>query len=1250
LEDVGVTFFQSPSDYTMRKKYHLVILLAICLCNTAFTQVGTLRGTGMSICNIYSFSVCPNQTITPFNYGNQGYACNGTTQPDVSFNILGGVWRVNKFNWNFSATTNGFVSGYTSTGVFQSFPFAATNTISPLSYSGNFVQFAINGVATGSLISQASFSISLSPVVFGSNSYSYCPTANSNISISPIIPTQGGPWTYVWQPGGLTGNPINVNPQVNTIYTVTANSSAGCVSSTTIDLSINCSTTPTISIASFSSPDTVCINQQFNVVNQSIAATSYYWSFCQGNTNTIPQGINLGNVGFLNGPVFISIAKDGANYYAFVTNNSNSTIVRLFFGTSLMNTPVATNLGNVGGQLPGNLEDIHLELENGNWYGIVTGGMSGGERLVRLNFGTSLANTPTATNFGNIGGLNYPQRIKIFQSNGNYFGFIANRNNNTISRISFGNSIANTPTGLNLGNIGALNIPDALGLINYNNLWYGYVINEGNNTISRLDFGASLLNIPTGVNIGNTGALNGPRAIDMWTECGQIKGLITNRFSNDILNMNFSNGPTGAVNTVSYGNIASFSFPHSITRFRVGDTLYAFITNVSNNSISRLYFPNCTNSSIASTTLSSPPPISYNSPGIYYINQVINEGLISQASYCKQITVIASPTVSVLSSSVCSGQIATITASGASVYNWSTGANTNSISVSPTSTTIYTVTGSIGTCTSQAISTVSVIPSYSISVSGNTLICSGQTTTLTANGAPFYSWSNGATTSSLVVTPNVNTTYNASASGSLCANTSAITVSVIPMPTITVSSNTSICQGNGSATLTVNGANSYTWINSSSLSSPTGSSVIASPNITSSYTVTGVTGICSNTAAVTVSVNLSPTITAVSYTNTTCGLSNGAITISSLPVANTYTWSSGIGSISNSVSSLASGNYTVSVFNGACPVSTVVPISSSFPLQIVSSNITNSNCGANNGSIFVDDNYSNSNYSWAPNIDSTKNLTNLAPGTYSLSITNGACSTTTLFTVAQLSGPNEINTTKIGAICENSNGSISITSVSNGVFPYQYSFNNSGYSSITTYSNLTQGVYTITVKDTYGCVFTQTVTVDKTMLNTSIDLTTNYPSCNSNDGSFLINSISGGTPPFSLSFNGLSYSTDTVFEQLGYGNYPLLIKDANSCVTSFVLDLLTNKNDYTLYIPNTFTPNQDMVNDVWHVSGTCIKSFNCLIYNRWGEKITEINSIMEGWDGKYKGKDVPDGVYVYLIQVETNDGTVYKNGHITLFR
>ncbi len=122
---------------------------------------GVMTGTGMSICNQYSFTITPSQTITPLNYGNQGYACTGVSMPDVSFNTLGSSWRVEKHSWFFAASLPGRVSGYTSASVLQTIPFVATDVITPISYSGTYVEIAVNGVSTGILLNQSTFSISI---------------------------------------------------------------------------------------------------------------------------------------------------------------------------------------------------------------------------------------------------------------------------------------------------------------------------------------------------------------------------------------------------------------------------------------------------------------------------------------------------------------------------------------------------------------------------------------------------------------------------------------------------------------------------------------------------------------------------------------------------------------------------------------------------------------------------------------------------------------------------------------------------------------------------------------------------------------------------------------------------------------------------------------------------------------------------------------------------------------------------------
>jgi len=94
---------------------------------------------------------------------------------------------------------------------------------------------------------------------------------------------------------------------------------------------------------------------------------------------------------------------------------------------------------------------------------------------------------------------------------------------------------------------------------------------------------------------------------------------------------------------------------------------------------------------------------------------------------------------------------------------------------------------------------------------------------------------------------------------------------------------------------------------------------------------------------------------------------------------------------------------------------------------------------------------------------------------------------------------------------------------------------------------------------------------------------------------------------------------------------------------------------FEIWVPNVFTPNGDGKNDSFHPLGQQIQSYKMLIYNRWGEMLFESNEFGQGWDGTYKGKECPEGVYVYLITYSgwatglllVNDK---RTGTVTLFR
>ena len=80
-----------------------------------------------------------------------------------------------------------------------------------------------------------------------------------------------------------------------------------------------------------------------------------------------------------------------------------------------------------------------------------------------------------------------------------------------------------------------------------------------------------------------------------------------------------------------------------------------------------------------------------------------------------------------------------------------------------------------------------------------------------------------------------------------------------------------------------------------------------------------------------------------------------------------------------------------------------------------------------------------------------------------------------------------------------------------------------------------------------------------------------------------------------------------------------------------------------LIMPNAFTPNGDGHNEVYHAkSYKSLVEFRAIIFNRWGTKIYEWNDPAGGWNGKYKGKDMPQGVYFVYVRARGADGRVYN--------
>ncbi len=347
------------------------------------------------------------------------------------------------------------------------------------------------------------------------------------------------------------------------------------------------------------------------------------------------------------------------------------------------------------------------------------------------------------------------------------------------------------------------------------------------------------------------------------SDCNQNYGSV----SLDVNALGFFNGASCSLNTLSCPKYI-FYLVDPLTN----DTTY--ITYISAGSLG---------GSVTTTFTISPG--SYN----ILVSHLLDDNLSCPGFV--NVVINPAPTISITVNDVtiCKGNTATLSATGADNFIWSTNETSTSITISPSITTIYTVTGSTYGCSSST-KTVSVNvfepPTLTTTASSNQ-VCAGTSLTLTANGADTYTWSPGnLITQNIAVSPTISSIYTVDATNQYgCTNTQTLSLTVNAAPTISVNSG-AICAGQ-SFTMTPSGANTYTYSSGTAVVSPT-------TNV--SYNVTGTSAlgcVSSNTAVSSVTVNATPTISVNS--GAICSGQSFTMTPSG---ANTYTYSSGTAVVS----------------------------------------------------------------------------------------------------------------------------------------------------------------------------------------------------------------------------------------------------------------------------------------------------------------------------------------------------------------
>ncbi|MDF2447761.1 MAG: hypothetical protein K0R26_265 [Bacteroidota bacterium] len=339
---------------------------------------------------------------------------------------------------------------------------------------------------------------------------------------------------------------------------------------------------------------------------------------------------------------------------------------------------------------------------------------------------------------------------------------------------------------------------------------------------------------------------------------------------------------------------------------------------------------------------------------------------------------------------------------------------------------------------------------------------------------------------------------------------------------------------------------------------------------------------CTLSFTTTLSDPLGPTVTATSNSVICFGSCTGSasLTISSLTPTYNVSWAAPLNSTTTVISNLCAGNYQATITDGnGCATNQVVNIAQ--PVQISSSGIV-SNIACNSicsGSINItaSGGAGSYTYSWTPSGGTAEDPTALCAGNYSVTISDiNNCFVTNTFVITQ---PPilTLNFNKKDVLCNGGcTGSVKAL-VSGGSAPYSYTWTPLGTfsgSNLDTIVNLCSGNYSVAIRDVNGCIISGTVNIGEPAILTSTINKRNV-TCNGQcSGSASLNPT-GGTLPYSFSYNTSPPTTSQTINNLCIGVYNGIVTDANGC---------TSSHSFTITQPppisSTLTPSNPKCNSV----------------------------------------------------------------------
>ena len=239
----------------------------------------------------------------------------------------------------------------------------------------------------------------------------------------------------------------------------------------------------------------VCLEENVQVTNTSVDISEIYWNFCNDDFDQAPTITNVGTISSMGLCRGTEIVEDLGNYYGFLTDFDGE-LYLVDYGSNPENPSPTIDEVEYTGFAMSSTEEIGLYKVGSEWYGFV-GSASSSVGITRLDFGTSLNNTPNAVNLGNFGFSVQMRDLQVVKEGDDYILLILDTSAKFI-RVNYGTSITSgSPTVTTTGNIAGLTTSSGFDLELIGTDYYGLVTSINGNDLAKINFGSSVLNEPS---------------------------------------------------------------------------------------------------------------------------------------------------------------------------------------------------------------------------------------------------------------------------------------------------------------------------------------------------------------------------------------------------------------------------------------------------------------------------------------------------------------------------------------------------------------------------------------------------------------------------------------------------------------------------------------------------------------------------------------------------------------------------------